>query len=637
MAGASISLVKLQDQLTCGRCHNIYTKPKTLSCLHSFCQECIEGFPTIPTFFVACPVCHQHTELPDHAGAAGFSVAPQIIDLRCIYEEAKKQSIEAKCANCSSGDSFGFCKNCNQFLCEGCIDTHKKWAPFANHVILSLEEALKVSVSQPSMDKGVGKPKTAAIQGREAEIREQGKAVKEEIRSFLNSIGDKFIKEVDEIVEKKLQILEKQREVSPSLEPIEKPDIQFIKGNSDSISHHVGKVVSSAGLEKCVVKEIATIKHLPEEKAISFELSIESPDDEDSLLVLPASSLSLNVVPVTNTKPRPVINARVIPTDKPGVYQVICTPVIRGRYEVTVKALGIQLGTHRSLLIPINPYTDDAITPVRTIYGVCAHHDVAISFQRPSRILVSETGSHVISVFNKGGQKMSSIGKGQDGVTFSTNQGIAVAPNGYIFVADYGNHRIQKIRYPLNFRDPVSVGSEGAEPLQFNHPVGIAISPIKNRVYVADYGNKRVQVLNEDLTFCRMFGKEGKGNGEFGKPHDIAIDSSGFVYVSDSANCLVQKFTHDGKFLSQFGKKGSGPGELQCPVGIAVDNAGLVYVTENVNHRVSIFTDEGVFVRSFGEEGPNEDQFKTPYFGLMFDEDGYLYICDTLNKRLVVY
>ena len=634
---ASIPLVKLEDQLTCGRCHNLYTKPRTLSCLHSFCQHCIEGFPTIPTFFVACPTCHQHTELPDHAGAAGFSVAPQIIDLRRIYEEAKKQSIEAKCANCSSGDPFGFCKDCNQFLCNGCIDTHKKWAPLANHVILGLEEALKVPFNKSPMDKEVAKPKNA-IDGREAEIREQGEAVKEEIRSFLKSVGDKFIKEVDEIVERKLQMLEKQRKVSPNplLEPIEKADIQFIKGNNESISHHVGRVVSSAGLEECKVKEITTVKHIPEEKAISFQLSIELPDDGDSLLVLPASSLSLNVVPATNTKPRQVINARVIPTDKPGVYQVICTPVIRGCYEVTVKALGIQLGMHRSLLIPINPYTDEAMTPVRTIYGVCGHHDIAMSHYRPSHILVSETGSHVISIFDKDGQKRSSIGKGQNNITFSTNQGIAVASNGCIFVADYGNHRIQKLQqYPNKFL--ASVGSEGAEPLQFSHPVGIAISPIKNRVYIADYGNKRVQVLNDDLTFCRMFGKEGKGNGEFGKPHDIAIDKSGFVYVADSANCLVQKFTHDGKFLSQFGKKGSGPGDLHCPVGIAVDNAGLLYITENVNHRVSIFTDEGVFVRSFGEEGPNEDQFKTPYFGLTFDEDGYLYICDTLNKRLVVY
>ena len=334
--GSSFPLVKLQDQLTCGRCHNLYTSPKTLSCLHSFCQQCIEGLATIPTFSVACPTCHQHTELPDHAGAAGFKVSPHLQELRHIYDEVKKLSGEVKCSVCSIANASGYCKDCDQSLCEECIDTHKKWALFAKHVILGLEEAMKAP-TESKIDKEVAshvKTILSAINGREAEIREQGEAVKEEIRSFLkslmSSVQDKFIREVDEIVDRKLQMLEKQKKESLStsreineFHPIEKADIQFIKSNNESISHHVGSVVSSAGLEECKVKEITTIKRLLEEKAISFQLSIELPDDEDSLLVLPASSLSLNVVPATNTKPRQVINAIVIPTDKPGVYQVI--------------------------------------------------------------------------------------------------------------------------------------------------------------------------------------------------------------------------------------------------------------------------------------------------------------------------
>ena len=644
--GSSFPLVKLQDQLTCGKCHNLYTKPKTLSCLHSFCQECIEGLATIPTFSVACPTCHQHTELPDHAGAAGFSVAPQIIELKKIYEEVKQLSGEVKCDNCSSANASGFCKDCNQYFCQKCVDKHNDWPPFSKHVILGLEEAMKAPTESP-IDKEVAshvKTILSAISGREAEIREQGEGVKEEIKSFLkslmSSIQDKFMKEVDEIVDRKLQMLEKQKKESLNISheinefhPIEKADIQFIKSSNDSISHHVGSVVSSAGLEECKVKEIATIKHLPEEKAISFQLSIELPDDEDSLLVLPASSLSLNVVPAANTKPRPVINARVILTDKPGVYQVICTPVIRGRHQVNVRALGIQLKAPSSFMIPFNPYTDQPITPIPPIYDVSGPCGVAVSDD--GRIIVSEHSASIVSILSKEGKKLKSFGKGTNNITFSSNKGVVITDDGCILVADYGHHRILKMT--MDGQYVTSVGSNGTGTLQFKHPHGIAISPLKKRIYIADYNNHRVQVLYPDLTFCRSFGKEGTGDGEFNNPTDIAIDSEGLVYVTDWSNHCVQKFTQDGKYLSKFGREGSGPGQLKSPAGIAVDNAGLVYVSENGNSRVSIFTSDGAFVRSFGEKGANEDQFQNPYVGMTFDKDGLLYICDNCNYRLVMY
>ena len=633
---SSFPLLKIQEQLTCDKCHNLYTNPKTLSCHHSFCQQCIEGLPTIPTLFVACPTCHQHTELPDHAGSAGFSVAPQVVELRQIYEEMRKLSGEVICDNCSNTSTSGYCKDCNQSLCKECIETHKKWASFTKHVILGLEEALKAPTNEAPINV---KTILSAISGREAEIKNQGEAVKEEIRSFvkrlMSSVSDKLIREVDEIVDRKLQMLEKQKKESLDtshevieVHPIEKADIQFIKSNNESISHHVGSVVSS---EECKVKEITTIKHIPEEKAISFELSIELSNDKEYLLALLAPSLSLDIVPAN--KPHPVINARVIPTDKPGVYQVICNPVIRGHHQVIVRAFGVQLKQSSYFVIPFNPYTDQVITPIRTIYGLNSPYGVAV--HDDGRIVVSEHGSNIVSVLSKEGKKLRSFGKGTNNITFSQNFGLAITDDGYILVADYGNHRIQKIS--MDGQYVTSVGSYGTEPLKFNCPTGIAISPLKKCIYIVEYNGDRVQVLNSDLTFCRVFGKEGRGNGEFKCPRNIAIDSEGLVYVADYNNHRIQKFTHDGKYLSRFGNEGTGPGKLKSPSGITIDNAGLLYVSECDNSRVSVFTTDGAFVRTFGENGINEDQFKGPDIGMTFDKDGLLYISDSRNNRLVVY
>ena len=137
--------------------------------------------------------------------------------------------------------------------------------------------------------------------------------------------------------------------------------------------------------------------------------------------------------------------------------------------------------------------------------------------------------------------------------------------------------------------------------------------------------------MNPDLTFSHSFGSIGSANGQFQYPRDIAIDSQGLVYVADCDNHRIQKFSPDGKFVGQLGTYGFCPGQLINPYGITIDTAatGLVYVSEWVNDGISVFTSDGVFVSRFGSRGNN--------FGLTFNKDGFLYVCDFGNNRLVVY
>ena len=48
------------------------------------------------------------------------------------------------------------------------------------------------------------------------------------------------------------------------------------------------------------------------------------------------------------------------------------------------------------------------------------------------------------------------------------------------------------------------------------------------------------------------------------------------------------------------------------------------------NHRVSVFTSEGVFVTSFGRRGSGPGEFDYPH-GLVVDDSGVVYVCDTNN------
>ena len=312
------------------------------------------------------------------------------------------------------------------------------------------------------------------------------------------------------------------------------------------------------------------------------------------------------------------------------MYRIQCNSS-SSTHTVEVQIYNTQLEV-TSFVFPINPYLDNII-PVRALTGL--NLPVGVAVADDNHIIITEFSGNCVTILDRKGKKAKSLGGEGDGnVKFSSPRGVAITPDKLILVSD--NHRIQKISIDGNVI--ASVGSKGSGPLQFNIPAGIAISPITGQIYIADHFNHRIQVLNPDLTFSHSFGSKGSAIGQFEAPYDIAIDSQGLVFVADLDNNRIQKFSPDGNFLSQIGIKKFGPGRLSFPYGITIDTAatGLVYVSEHGNNRISVFTNEGVFVNSFGRKGSNIDQFNCPT-GLTFDKDGFLYVCDCSNQRLIVY
>jgi DNA-binding beta-propeller fold protein YncE len=59
------------------------------------------------------------------------------------------------------------------------------------------------------------------------------------------------------------------------------------------------------------------------------------------------------------------------------------------------------------------------------------------------------------------------------------------------------------------------------------------------------------------------------------------------------------KFSARGEYLLQFGKRGTGPGEFGLPHNLAVDAQGRVYVTDRDNRRIEIFDSSGKFLRQW--------------------------------------
>jgi DNA-binding beta-propeller fold protein YncE len=108
------------------------------------------------------------------------------------------------------------------------------------------------------------------------------------------------------------------------------------------------------------------------------------------------------------------------------------------------------------------------------------------------------------------------------------------------------------------------VGGSGIDT--FDRPTGVAIAP-NGDIFVSDghwknkSNNARVLKFAKDGKFIKTWGRQGAAPGEFEDPHDIFIGGSlGRVYVADRRNSRLQVFDQDGNFIvawRQFGQPSS--------------------------------------------------------------------------------
>ncbi|MBK5106476.1 MAG: TIGR03663 family protein [Anaerolineales bacterium] len=181
---------------------------------------------------------------------------------------------------------------------------------------------------------------------------------------------------------------------------------------------------------------------------------------------------------------------------------------------------------------------------------------------------------------------------------FQRPRGVAAATDGTLYVADTDNHRIQHLDRngtPLNAWGTFADLALGPAPGgTFYEPWGIAVGP-DGSVYVADTWNHRIQKFSPEGEFLTMWGYFGQAEqlDGFWGPRDVVVDADGRVIVSDTGNKRIVIFGPDGEGIAEFGEEGYEPGQFYEPVGLALDAEGILYVADTWNQRIQSFDPDG--------------------------------------------
>jgi sugar lactone lactonase YvrE len=210
--------------------------------------------------------------------------------------------------------------------------------------------------------------------------------------------------------------------------------------------------------------------------------------------------------------------------------------------------------------------------------------------------------------------------------------GIAVDSKGLVYVADQKVGAVFIFNTETHDTQLIRNGYEA----HFGWINGLAIDD-DDRLFVSD------GKMHHVLIFSPKHELEGQITEGLVDPVGIALDKENrFLYVVDTQQDQVIVYDADTlKLLRRIGTGGKNhylttPGDFGAPQGVALDNDGNVYVTDTLNNRVEIFDADGNFISSFGKHGDGPGTFARPK-GIAVDCDGHIWVADEMEDRLQVF
>ncbi len=247
-------------------------------------------------------------------------------------------------------------------------------------------------------------------------------------------------------------------------------------------------------------------------------------------------------------------------------------------------------------------------------------------------VFVADTRNNRVQRFDLDGDNPVIIGSGQ----LAQPQGL-VANSGRLIVADDDNHRLVMYDYSGKLLRTIGTGP-GNLPGQLNFPYDVAVDG-KGNLYVADDLNHRIVRFGPSPkhAYTAFWGGFGTALGKLEYPRSLVADLAGNTYVTNTANNRIEMYTPTGQTLAPpFGLSGRGPGQFTEPQGVAVDPSGLRAVADSIDGRIELFNPDGSLAAHGARRRRDRRCSRIPV-GIAFDQAGNGYVVDQARSSIVVF
>ena len=660
------SLLKnLKEHVTCSICLDTFTDPKTITCLHTFCCECLKKHALISQMNgkFRCPECQAEVDLPE---ANCFDKLPtsfhhnSLLSVLAIRQSGKGNDII--CGVCKKKSAeISYCFECAKFMCSDCVNAHQLFSHFTEgHKVTPVKqfqpqdyEALmrrQSFCSQQYHEREVTRffclkcqicvcqiciatdhkahdvePLEKAADGEKANILTRTEVLKTKTKVF----GDTIREYEKTALELETNLTNAKREVSKAAEQmiakIREDERRIITALENTRASRADKLNSAKAQVQSLLKQF--------NQAIEFaENLIQRSSSSDILQSKNYLENRFEHLENTAIPEIPVSSFLKFYPTKEGKnltlgYKATSEPVqgltqdfqagVESEFEVHPQILGEQVYEVKVLVEPADKigslttyekqdgdYTVKFTPKVPGIFNIIINVNGKDFAESPYNVQVKQRLIQVVGEVEIKGE------------TLEKPVGIAVNSKGQIAVSDYDKHCILITDKEGNCIR--KVGCYGKNAGQLKRPAGVTYINDDN-ILVVDELNHRIQQFNVQTgNPVKSFGKRGTKDGEFENPVNVCVEEEGRVIVADYSNNRIQVLSQDGEPLFQFGD--SGPEKLNKPKS-CIYHENKFIVSDWGNNCLKVFDNTGKFLYKIGKPGKSDGHFRGPY-GLCLQKCG---------------
>ena len=647
-------LRNLREEVSCPVCTNVYTDPKHLPCLHTFCLHCLKHWHTTShgRDTIRCPKCQAISRVPESGDLKDLPTSFYLNGLIDVLAIKGCKTSQVRCGNCDKKSAeSSYCFHCCVFWCDECIIGHNIIRSNKDHRVLALkdfqdkdyEDVMKRPAFCPKEDHNKEELKyfckdcempvcqicvTLDHGGHNMKlIKEEAETQKTEMKSFIekqrhnlrakmNAVsrldgecatliqqGEDVKREIQTFVDNLIAAIEaNKKNIFAEVEKETYKSIESIIRRKTEIEHQMTAIKSSLEkADKLLTRSTnAEIVQLKKSSDTIFEgvHQIESTDCDPELMA--------HFVFVENYKLFNTVKTELIGTLK--------KPTKAGQCDIEGKGLeeGIALREAHFTLT-----TKD--TEGRQCYNERDHVTVEIRDEQgrecTSEIQINDCKDGLYQV------RYCPRDPGKCRVTVKVN-GEHVRDSPFAVQVT-----------PFQFKPVLSFGKEGSSEGMFRFPWGVAVNAVnaKDEIVAVDSYNHRVQIFNSVGNYLRSFGLSATKEGEVRFLVGITYHNNGNIFVADNGNSRIHIFKGKGEYVGFFGGRGSFDSQLSSPCGLSVDSDGNIIVADSGNRLIKIFSPDGNFLTKIGEQG----FFTFPVHCIQYER--YLIVSDDREHCIKVF